>query len=60
MFTTSNQQIFSIGGGYVAEHHGEAHQRYLPPSDTEGLFDEILKSLRSALSCCGKQRTSEI
>jgi hypothetical protein len=60
MFTTSNQQIFSIGGGYLAEHHSEANQRYLPPSDTESLFDEILKSLRSALSCCGKQRASEI
>ena len=52
MFSTSNQQIFSIGGGYLAEHHTEDWQRNLPNSEGESLFDDILKSLRSALSCC--------
>jgi hypothetical protein len=60
MFSTNNQQIFSIAGGYVAEHHSEAHQGYLPLLDTESLFDGIFKSLRSALSCCSKQQPSEI
>ena len=52
MFSTNNQQIFSIGGGYLAEHHTEGWQRNLPTSEGESLFDDILKSLRSALSCC--------
>jgi hypothetical protein len=52
MFTTTNQQIFSVvSGGYLPEHHGEPVQSNLPPLDRESVFDEILKSLRSALSC---------
>lgn len=56
MFTTSNQQIYSVfGSGYVSEHHVEARQRYLPASENESMFDEILTTLRSALSRCDRK-----
>jgi hypothetical protein len=50
---TSNQQIFAVvGSAYVSEHHSDDSQRYLPAPESKGIFDEILKALRSALSCC--------
>jgi hypothetical protein len=50
------QTVF--GGGYVLEQHSDAAHRYLPPSVvgegfeslTASMFDEVMKSLRSALS----------
>jgi len=51
--TTSAQQIFSVvSSAYVSEHHNDDLQGYLPAREREGLFDEILKALRGALSGC--------
>jgi hypothetical protein len=55
---SSNQLQTVFGGGYVLEQHSDATHRYLPPSDvgevleslTVSMFDEVMKSLRSALS----------
>lgn len=53
---TSSQQIFAVvGSSYISEHHGDELHRYLPVSERKGSFnlnfDEVLKTLRSALSC---------
>lgn len=59
MFTlteTTTQQIFSVvGSAYVSEHHGDEIHRYLPRIESEGAFDEILRRLRAALSCCSRK-----
>ena len=52
---TGTQQLFAVvGSAYVSEHHGDETHRYLPILQSEGTFDEILKKLRFALSCCGR------
>jgi len=52
---TSSQQVFAVvGSAYISEHHGDETHRYLPPLEREGLFDDILKALRGALSGCRK------
>ena len=49
---TSSQQFFAVvGSAYISEHHGDEMHRYLPASDKSFHFDQILKALRSALSC---------
>ena len=55
---SSNQLQTVFGGGYVMEQHIDENRRYFPPSDvnaaceplTRSMFDEMMKSLRSALS----------
>jgi len=50
---SSSQQIFAVvGSAYVSEHHSDDSRRYLPASESAGIFDEILETLRSALSGC--------
>jgi hypothetical protein len=50
---SSSQQIFAVvGSAYISEHHSDDSRRYLTTAESEGLFDEILNALRSALSCC--------
>ena len=58
---TSSQQMFAVvGSAYVSEHHGDELHRYLPASERTGTFnlnfDEVLKVLRSALSCRRHER----
>ena len=62
--TQSQTQLQTIfGGGYIPEQHGDATHGYLPHSEapvvnfdeaikamSAAMFDEMLKSLRSALS----------
>ena len=57
--TQSSNQLQSIfGSGYVLEQHSDATHNYLPHSDVNGMIsslttsmlDEVMKSLRSALS----------
>ena len=57
--TQSSNQLQSIfGSGYVLEQHSDATHGYLPRSDdhqvigslTTSMLDEVMKSLRSALS----------
>jgi hypothetical protein len=55
---SSNQLQTVFGGGYVLEQHSDATHRYLPPSEvgepfdslTSSIFDEVMNSLRAALS----------
>jgi hypothetical protein len=57
--TQSSNQLHDIfGGGYVQEQHSDTALWNLPPSEidavieslTVSMFDEVLKSLRAALS----------
>jgi hypothetical protein len=56
MFSIGAQQNFAVvGSAYISEHHSEEVHRYLPSFENEGVFDEILRKLRSALSCGGRK-----
>lgn len=57
---TSSQQIFAVvGSAYISEHHSDELHRYLPASASNSSFhlnfDEVLKALRSAISCGRKE-----
>jgi hypothetical protein len=49
-----NQVQTIFGNGYLPEQHADDAHRYLPafehPDSDVGLFDELLKTLRAALS----------